>query len=35
MAILERHMRLADRQVEAVLPDAPPAPQELAEIIST
>ena len=32
--ILERHMRLADRQLEAVLPDAPPATQELAKIIS-
>jgi uncharacterized protein (DUF1501 family) len=33
-AILERHMRLGDRQLEAVLPGAPPASQELAEIIS-
>jgi hypothetical protein len=33
-AVLERHMRLADRQLEAVLPGAPPAPQELAKIIS-
>jgi uncharacterized protein (DUF1501 family) len=33
-AILERHMRLADRQLEAVLPGTPPAPPELAKIIS-
>jgi uncharacterized protein (DUF1501 family) len=33
-AILERHMRLADRQLEAVLPGAPPVPQELVKIIS-
>ncbi len=33
-AILDRHLRLADRQLEAVLPGAPPAEQELARIIS-
>ena len=33
-AILERHLRLADRQLEAVLPDAPPAAQELTKLIS-
>jgi uncharacterized protein (DUF1501 family) len=33
-AILERHMRLADRQLEAVLPNAPPAAQQLAQLIS-
>jgi hypothetical protein len=32
-AILERHMRLADRQLEAVLPDAPLVSQDLAQII--
>jgi uncharacterized protein (DUF1501 family) len=32
-AILERHMRLGDRQLEAVLPDAPPAPPALAQMI--
>jgi uncharacterized protein (DUF1501 family) len=32
-AILERHMRLADRQLEAVLPDAPPPSPELARMI--
>jgi uncharacterized protein (DUF1501 family) len=32
-AILERHMRLADRQLEAVLPDVPPALPELARMI--
>jgi len=31
--ILERHMRLGDRELEAVLPGAPPAPQNLAAII--
>ena len=32
-AILERHMRLGDRQLEAVLPGAPPAPPELAQML--
>ena len=32
-AILERHMRLADRALEAVLPGAPPAPTDLAQMI--
>jgi uncharacterized protein (DUF1501 family) len=32
-AILERHMRLTDRQLEAVLPGAPPTPAHLAQII--
>jgi uncharacterized protein (DUF1501 family) len=32
-AILERHMRLGDRPLETVLPDAPPAPPELAQMI--
>jgi uncharacterized protein (DUF1501 family) len=32
-AILERHMRLGDRGLEAVLPGAPPASQDLAQII--
>jgi uncharacterized protein (DUF1501 family) len=32
-AVLKRHMRLTNRQLEAVLPDAPPAPPELAQII--
>ncbi len=32
-AILERHMRLGDRQLEAVLPGAPPAPSELTQLI--
>jgi uncharacterized protein (DUF1501 family) len=32
-AILERHMRLADRQLEAVLPGAPPVPSELAQML--
>jgi uncharacterized protein (DUF1501 family) len=32
-AILERHMRLGDRQLEAVLPGAPPVPPELAQMI--
>jgi uncharacterized protein (DUF1501 family) len=31
--ILERHMRLADRQLEAVLPDASPASPDLAQMI--
>ena len=31
--ILDRHMRLSDRQLEAVLPGAPPAPAELAQLI--
>ena len=31
--ILERHMRLGDRPLEAVLPDAPPASPELAQMI--
>jgi hypothetical protein len=33
--ILVRHMRLADRQLEAVLPDAPPAPHLLARSADT
>jgi uncharacterized protein (DUF1501 family) len=32
-AILERHMRLTDRQLEAVLPGAPAVPSELAQMI--
>jgi uncharacterized protein (DUF1501 family) len=32
-AILERHMRLGDRQLEAVLPGAPPVPPGLAQLI--
>jgi uncharacterized protein (DUF1501 family) len=32
-AILERHMRLSDRQLEAVLPGAPSAAQDLARIL--
>ena len=32
-AILERHMRLGDRQLEAVLPGAPPAAKDLAQVI--
>jgi uncharacterized protein (DUF1501 family) len=32
-AILERHMRLSDRQLEAVLPGAPPVPPELAQML--
>jgi uncharacterized protein (DUF1501 family) len=32
-AILERHMRLGDRQLEAVLPDAPPTLPELIQMI--
>jgi uncharacterized protein (DUF1501 family) len=32
-AILERHMRLTDLQLDAVLPCAPPVPSELAQII--
>jgi uncharacterized protein (DUF1501 family) len=32
-AILERHMRLGDRQLEAVLPGAPRAAPELAQLI--
>jgi uncharacterized protein (DUF1501 family) len=32
-AILERHMRLGDRQLEAVLPDAPPVSPELAQML--
>jgi uncharacterized protein (DUF1501 family) len=32
-AILERHMRLTDRQLEAVLPGAPPVSADLAQII--
>jgi uncharacterized protein (DUF1501 family) len=32
-AILERHMRLTDLQLDAVLPGAPPVPSELAQII--
>ena len=32
-AILARHMRLDDRQLEAVLPGAPPVPPELAQMI--
>ena len=31
--VLERHMRIGDRQLEAVLPGAPPATQDLAQII--
>jgi uncharacterized protein (DUF1501 family) len=31
--ILTRHMRLADRQLEAVLPGAPPEPAELTQLI--
>ena len=31
--ILDRHLRLSDRQLEAVLPDAPPASPELAQLI--
>jgi len=34
-AILARHLRLNDRQLEAVLPAAPPASPELAQIISS
>jgi uncharacterized protein (DUF1501 family) len=32
-AVLERHMRLGDRQLEAVLPGAPPATHDLAQVI--
>jgi uncharacterized protein (DUF1501 family) len=32
-AILERHIRLTDLQLDAVLPGAPPVPSELAQII--
>jgi uncharacterized protein (DUF1501 family) len=32
-AILERHMQLGDRQLEAVLPGAPQVPSELAQMI--
>jgi uncharacterized protein (DUF1501 family) len=32
-AILERHLRLADRRLEAVLPDAPPVSPDLARMI--
>ncbi len=32
-AILERHVRLGDRQLEAVLPGAPPVPPELAQML--
>jgi len=32
-AILERHLRLADRQLEAVLPGAPAASPELAQML--
>jgi uncharacterized protein (DUF1501 family) len=32
-AILERHMRLADRQLEVVLPDAPRTPPGLADML--
>jgi uncharacterized protein (DUF1501 family) len=32
-AILERHLRLADRQLEAVLPGAPPASPDLAQML--
>lgn len=32
-AVLERHMRLGDRQLDAVLPGAPPAAQDLAQVI--
>lgn len=32
-AVLERHMRLGDRQLQAVLPEAPPAQPELAQMI--
>ena len=32
-AILERHMRLTDHQLEAVLPGVPPASSELAQIL--
>jgi uncharacterized protein (DUF1501 family) len=32
-AILERHMRLTDRQLEAVLPLAPPVPPELTQML--
>jgi uncharacterized protein (DUF1501 family) len=31
--ILERHLRLSNRELEAVLPGAPPAPPELAQIL--
>ena len=31
--ILERHMRLTDRQLDAVIPGAPPAAAELAEML--
>ena len=31
--VLERHMRLGDRQLEAVLPGAPPATKDLAQVI--
>ena len=33
--ILERHMRLTDRQLDAVVPGAPPAPAELAEMLAS
>jgi uncharacterized protein (DUF1501 family) len=31
--ILERHMRLSDRQLDAVLPDAPPASRDLEQMV--
>jgi uncharacterized protein (DUF1501 family) len=31
--ILERHIRLTDRQLDAVLPGAPPAPRDLAHML--
>ena len=31
--ILERHMRLSDRQLDAVLPNAPPASRDLAQMV--
>jgi uncharacterized protein (DUF1501 family) len=31
--ILERHMRLSDRQLDAVLPNAPPPSRDLAQIV--
>jgi uncharacterized protein (DUF1501 family) len=34
-AILERHLRLTDRQLEAVLPGAPAVPPDLAQMIQT
>jgi uncharacterized protein (DUF1501 family) len=31
--VLERHMRLSDRQLDAVLPNAPPASRDLAQMV--